>query len=178
MTVVTQAYKNPAELCIYSKRAVTKSVSSYTMNKALRLRLLLHCLFVATLFTGSYAQNKSAEPWTEAQLMPPAELATSITAGKNVPLIISIGPAAIIKGSIDIGSTGEKENLDKLKATLSKVPKDKQIVLYCGCCPFRNCPNIRPAFALLNQMKFTNHKLLNLATNIRVDWINKGYPMN
>ena len=148
------------------------------MNKAIRLRFLLSFLFVATLLAGSYAQNKSAEPWTEAQLMPPAELAATIGAGKNVPMIISIGPAAIIKGSVDVGSTGEKENLDKLKATLSKVPKDRQIVLYCGCCPFRNCPNIRPAFALLNQMKFTNHKLLNLATNIRVDWINKGYPMN
>jgi hypothetical protein len=148
------------------------------MTKSLQLRFLLPVVFITAVFNTGYAQTKSTEPWTEVQLMPLVELAATITAGKNLPMIISIGPAAIIKGSIDIGSTGEKGNLDKLKTTLSKVPKDKQILLYCGCCPFKNCPNIRPAFALLNQMKFTNHKLLNLATNIRVDWINKGYPMN
>jgi len=50
-------------------------------------------------------------------------------------------------------------------------------VIYCGCCPFEHCPNVRPAFQLLNEMKFTNQKLLNLSTNLKTDWIDKGYPV-
>jgi alkanesulfonate monooxygenase len=38
------------------------------------------------------------------------------------------------------------------------------------------CPNIRPAFSLLNEMKFTHAHLLNLEHNIKTDWVAKGYP--
>jgi thiosulfate/3-mercaptopyruvate sulfurtransferase len=82
----------------------------------------------------------------------------------------------LLKGSIDIGPANNKANLDKLKQFLTKEKKDRSIVIYCGCCPFEHCPNIRPAFILLNEMKFTNHKLLALQHNIKIDWINKGYP--
>ena len=51
------------------------------------------------------------------------------------------------------------------------------MIIYCGCCPFRRCPNVRPAFELLKKMKFTNAKLLNLPTSLNDDWISKGYPM-
>jgi hypothetical protein len=55
-------------------------------------------------------------------------------------------------------------------------PKDADVVIYCGCCPFRDCPNIRPAFRVLQEMKFTRAKLLNIPTTLKADWINKGYP--
>jgi len=125
------------------------------------------------------AQQTTEDPWKQNQLMAPADLAAilnNINAAK--PVILSIGPSAYIKGSIDVGDAKEKENLKKLKEQVSKLPKDANIVLYCGCCPFDHCPNIRPAFNLLNKMKFTNHKLLNLEHNIKIDWLNKGYPRN
>ena len=81
-----------------------------------------------------------------------------------------------IKNSIDIGPARDSLNIIKFKEQLSKLPKDAPIVIYCGCCPFEHCPNIRPAFALLNEMKFTRHKLLNIEHNIKTDWISKGYP--
>lgn len=140
-------------------------------------RILLFCLLQTVFLLTSNAQGGNAEPWSAKQLLDPAELAKTINAGKALPYIYCIGPSAVIKGSVDIGPGNEKSSIDKLKAAVSKLPKDAPIVLYCGCCPFRNCPNIRPAFSLLNQLKFTNHKLLNLATNIRVDWISKGYPV-
>jgi hypothetical protein len=84
----------------------------------------------------------------------------------------------IVKGSIDIGPDKVAENLNKLKQKLGKLPKNAQIVVYCGCCPFSRCPNIRPGMALINEMQFTNYKLLNLPQNVKVDWIDKGYPMN
>ena len=111
--------------------------------------------------------------------MTPADLAATINSSTAVkPLIISIGTGALITGSIDIGPVNEKENLDKLKKLLVKEKKDRDIVIYCGCCPFEHCPNIRPAFILLNKLKFTNHKLLSLQHNLKADWIDKGYPTN
>lgn len=61
--------------------------------------------------------------------------------------------------------------------TRNNLNRNTEIVLLCGCCPFEHCPNIRPSFELMNEMKFTNHKLLNLSHNLKVDWIDKGYPM-
>ncbi len=122
----------------------------------------------------SYAQ----EPWTEKQLMQPSLLANLINSSSpDKPIIFSIGVAAVIKGSIDIGPVHEEANLEKFRKALENLPRNSNIVIYCGCCPFIHCPNIRPAFRLLNEMKFTNQKLLNLTTNIKVDWINKGYPV-
>ncbi len=117
------------------------------------------------------------EPWTSKQLMAPADLAAVISnPSAKKPVIICIGPGALIKGSINIGPTKEKENLEKFKKELSGLRKDADIVIYCGCCPFEHCPNIRPAFTLLNEMKFTNSHLLNLEHNLGTDWVAKGYP--
>jgi thiosulfate/3-mercaptopyruvate sulfurtransferase len=119
------------------------------------------------------------DPWNVFQLMEPKALVDIITdPTQKQPLVISIGPAGLIKGAIEANPAKDKENLTQLRERLSKEPKDKQIVLYCGCCPFKDCPNIRPAFSLLNDMGFKNHKLLNLPTNLKVNWIDKGYPMN
>jgi len=122
---------------------------------------------------------QSGEPWAAKDLMQPAALASMIKDAKaQKPVIYNIGPLADIKGAVAIGSTNDKANLAKLRKALSSVPKDKVVVIYCGCCPFRNCPNIRPAFALLKELGFTNPKLLNLSQNLKVDWTDYGYPMN
>src|SRR6266496_528759 len=137
----------------------------------IQIAVLLLLLTVAAFI------RKQTEPWRPDQLKEPKDLAAIIndsTVAK--PLIISVGPAGLIKGAINIGPTQEKENLNKLNELLSKEKKDREIMIYCGCCPFKNCPNIRPAFSLLNSMKFTNHKLLNLSNNLKADWINYDYP--
>jgi len=126
----------------------------------------------------SFSNKQSKEPWTENQLMPASELAKIIDNGKPETYIFNVGPAGLIKNAIKIGNGNDKNNIAKLKNEVSKLPEDASIVIYCGCCPFGDCPNIRPAFSLLNKMKFTNHKLLNLPKNLKVDWLDKGYPMN
>ena len=136
-------------------------------------------LLVSVLVFSGFKKQQQKEPWTQEQLLNPSDLAKTINnANAKQPYVYSIGPGATIKGSIDVGPAKDKENLDKLKEQLSKLPKDANIVIYCGCCPFEHCPNIRPAFTLLNEMKFTNQKLLNLEHNIKVDWIDKGFPVN
>lgn len=140
--------------------------------------LLPVTILMLNITLNSYGQENKNEPWKADQLMQPPELAKIINDEKAIqPVVLSIGPGAVIKGSVDIGAAKEDENIKKLKEQLSKYPKDAVIILYCGCCPFEHCPNIRPAFRLMSEMKFTNGKLLNLEHNIKIDWMNKGYPV-
>lgn len=139
--------------------------------------LFMMAFLVCSMFSQFSAQQKQ-DPWNESQLMDPALLAARITENKTKDVVISVGPEAIIKGSVDIGPTHEPENLEKLRNYLKNIPKGKEVVIYCGCCPFVKCPNIRPAFKLLQEMGFKNAKLLNLPKNIKADWLDKDYPTN
>jgi len=135
-------------------------------------------MLLAVLFYGIESSAQKRNNWTNDQLMEPSELATVLKANKNLPIIFSVGPGATIPGSKDIGMVKDSANLQKLKEQLTNLSKDAEIVIYCGCCPFERCPNVRPAIQVLKDMNFTNYKLLNLSTNIKIDWIDKGYPTN
>jgi thiosulfate/3-mercaptopyruvate sulfurtransferase len=134
--------------------------------------LMLLALFA--LSKPSFAQNPVN--WTKEQLLEPQELAQALQTRKNVPVIISVGPGALIPGSIVVGPVQEKENLERLTKELKAVDKDAPVVVYCGCCPFEHCPNVRPAIDLLKSQNFTHYKLLNLPHNLKTDWLDKGYP--
>ena len=139
----------------------------------------LNLLAAAFVFSSvSQALPQSDEPWTVKQLKEPAALAATLADAKSPqPVIFNIGPVQQIKGAVAIGPVKAQANLDKLKQQLAKLPKDKEVIIYCGCCPYSRCPNVRPAFELLQKMKFKNGKLLNLPSNLNDDWISKGYPM-
>jgi len=128
------------------------------------------------IFLSQKASAQNPINWKSEDLLEPKELSATIKSDKNIPLIFSIGPGAIIPHSKDIGMVKEAENMQKFKEQLSTLPKDTQIVIYCGCCPYEHCPNVRPAIELLKDMRFTNYKLLDLPHNIKIDWIDKGYP--
>jgi thiosulfate/3-mercaptopyruvate sulfurtransferase len=142
-----------------------------------RIIFLLICLITISFIKYQEKQGSGPEPWTAKQLLAPSDLAEVLNnPNAKKPIILCVGPGALIKGSIDTGPAQEKENLEKLKQQLSSLSKDADIVIYCGCCPFEHCPNIRPAFILLNEMKFSKTRLLNLEHNIKTDWVAKGYP--
>ncbi|RYE25855.1 MAG: hypothetical protein EOP45_04415 [Sphingobacteriaceae bacterium] len=67
--------------------------------------------------------------------------------------------------------------MKKLSSAVHLLPKTTSVVVYCGCCPFNKCPNIRPAFTALQKKGFTDVKVLDLPTNLKVDWSSKGYPL-
>lgn len=118
------------------------------------------------------------DTWTQKDLIEPSDLAALISNPKAKQAIIyNIGVVENIKGAKNFGAASEKENLAKFKETLAGMPKNSSIVVYCGCCPFERCPNIRPAFNLMKSMGFINGKLLNLQTNLKQNWIDKGYPL-
>ena len=118
------------------------------------------------------------DTWTQKDLIEPSDLAAILTNAKaKQTQIYNIGVVDNIKGAKNMGGASEKANLEKFKTALSNLPKNTQVVVYCGCCPFEKCPNIRPAFNLMKAMGFSNGKLLNLPTNLKQNWIAKGYPV-
>jgi thiosulfate/3-mercaptopyruvate sulfurtransferase len=145
-------------------------------NTILPLLMLALALGLGAGNTGCQAAKQS---WTDQDLKDPAALAAVLTAtNQPKPVILNIGPVEQIKGAIEIGPATVPDNLTKLQEQMAKSPRNGEVVIYCGCCPFRTCPNLKPAYQQLKQMQFTNVKLLNLPSNLKEDWINKGYPMD
>ena len=145
-----------------------------TFMKKLRI---IKCCFL--LFAIAPCKNSSAQNpvnWTSKELTEPSALAATLKENKDVPVIFSVGPGAIIPNSIDIGMVKDEKNLAKFKEQIARLSKSANILIYCGCCPFEHCPNVRPAIALLRNMQFTNYHLLDLPHNIKTDWVDKGYP--
>jgi thiosulfate/3-mercaptopyruvate sulfurtransferase len=148
-------------------------ISKMSFKKTVQITFVL---ILSGLFTWQETSAQSPVTWTNDQLLQPSELATVLKDNKEIPVIFSIGPGAVIPHSKDIGMIKEEENMKKFKQELENLSKDTSIIIYCGCCPYEHCPNVRPAIQLLKEMKFTNYKLLDLPHNIKIDWINKGYP--
>ncbi|AWW28702.1 rhodanese-like domain-containing protein [Echinicola strongylocentroti] len=120
---------------------------------------------------------QTKEPWTAKQMVSPYELNKQMRLDdKTIPVLLSVGPEAVIEGSVDIGPGQDGKNIDKLIQRVEKLDKDQEIIIYCGCCPLQKCPNVRPAFKALNDLGFNQHKLLAILNNIKTDWIDKGYP--
>lgn len=141
------------------------------MKRIVSLFVMLFC------FTNMVTGQGLIEPWQPSELMNTSTLVDRITKNNKNTVIISIGPDALIKNSYNAGPSNNAENITKLKNYLKGIEKDKEVVIYCGCCPFDKCPNIRPAFKVLKEAGFKNPKLLNIPKNIKTDWIDKGYPV-
>ena len=114
------------------------------------------------------------------QQIQPNDVAARI-ASDSKPAVFQVGPNVLyrsnhIPASIFAGPGNKQEGLDLLKAAVAKIPKDREIVLYCGCCPWDRCPNINPAIALLKEMGYTRVKAMYVPQNFKTDWIDHGYP--
>lgn len=139
------------------------------------LIILLLCTFI---LGSSFQQKEDGNPWTKAQVIQPAELVNELSMDSTGKiLVLNIGPVDDIENAVNIGAIEHKKELKKLKKYLKHQDKDRAIVFYCGCCSMETCPNIKPAYALLDKMGFTNFKILNIEDNLKIDWMDKGYPM-
>jgi thiosulfate/3-mercaptopyruvate sulfurtransferase len=125
----------------------------------------------------------AADPWTGADLMPPAQLAARLRdpiAPK--PKIYYVGFSILyrskhIPGAVFAGPGEKQEGLELLRSLVIRQPRNGEIVIYCGCCPWDHCPNVRPAFLMLHELGFKRVKVLWLPTSFWKDWIVKGYPV-
>jgi rhodanese-related sulfurtransferase len=116
-------------------------------------------------------------PIPESELVMPAEFVPHM---KGV-LIIHVGfpvlyRAAHIEGSVYAGPGSKPEGLELLKKAVEGQSRDREIVLYCGCCPWEKCPNVRPALEALRDMGFRHVRAMVIPGNFKADWVDKGYP--
>jgi thiosulfate/3-mercaptopyruvate sulfurtransferase len=82
-----------------------------------------------------------------------------------------------IPGAVYAGPGSRADGIELLKSAAAKLPRDREIVIYCGCCPWDKCPNIKPAIELLKSMGFTRVTALHIPTTFKADWIDQGYPV-
>jgi thiosulfate/3-mercaptopyruvate sulfurtransferase len=135
--------------------------------------------FAAALPAGKvlFAQD----PWNAAALLEPASLAERLNAHSPSPAIFYVGfpilfKGAHITGAVMAGPCNKPDGIALLKKSAVNLSRNAEVILYCGCCPMDHCPNIRPAFQAMQEMQFSNVKVLHLATNLHTDWTTKGYP--
>jgi hypothetical protein len=82
-----------------------------------------------------------------------------------------------IPGATFHGPASDAAGLADLKQWAATQPKGAPLVVYCGCCPFEQCPNVVPAYRALREMGFTKLRILLLPTSFEVDWVQKGLPI-
>jgi thiosulfate/3-mercaptopyruvate sulfurtransferase len=112
--------------------------------------------------------------------MQPKDLAAQLP--DHAPAILYVGPNVLyrskhIPGSVFAGPGNTAQGIELLKAAAAKLPHDREVVLYCGCCPWDRCPNLKPAVEALHGMGFANVKVVYMATGFKADWIDANLPV-
>ena len=135
---------------------------------------------VLSLLLSSYASGQASSIPT-SRLINPEDRVKVLKMGKEKPLILEVGPhilfaQAHIVGSEYAGAASTEAGLSQLRKRVESVQRSQFIVLYCGCCPWSHCPNVKPADDALTAMGFTNLKVLYLSDNFGTNWVDKGYP--
>jgi rhodanese-related sulfurtransferase len=113
-------------------------------------------------------------------LVQPKDLAAQLK--DHGPAVFQVGPNVLyrskhIPGSVFAGPGNTPQGIELLKTAAAKLPRDREIAIYCGCCPWDRCPNIKPAAEALRAMGFTKVKAVYLPTGFKVDWIDKDLPV-
>lgn len=162
-------------------------VRFYPLNMKLRIRLsaIVLLLIVAGAFPTGIVPRAAApvDPWAAAQTVAPGDLANELHAERDPALtIIYVGVRTLYSGAHIPGATfhgpgSTEQGIADLKKFASTLPKNSNVVIYCGCCPLDRCPNLRPAFSALRDLGFTHLRVLILPTSFAADWIEKGYPV-
>jgi len=149
-----------------------------TLSGNRKFVLILTGVFAIAL--GAYAYQASLI--SDSHLISPEDLVKILQSSKSPkPLIISVGPhmlyaQAHIPGAEYFGPASDPNGLQRLQTRVDSLPRSKFIVIYCGCCPWNHCPNVKPADDALRGMGFTNLRVLYIAQNFGTNWVDKGYP--
>lgn len=129
-------------------------------------------------------QGQSRDPWPAGDILRPADFARELNNSHRAPspTVLYVGFRTLfqggrIPGALFHGTASTEKGLEEVKTWLEAQPRDSNLVIYCGCCPFDHCPNIRPAYNALHEMGFTRVRVLVLPTSFAADWVEKGYPI-
>ena len=137
-------------------------------------------IFEGPTETGTLSHNERDDPWSADEVVEPDALAKALL-GTIKPVVVQVGIVHLyrlghIPGSKYAGPGSSAEGLDMLKKLVQDIPRTTEIVHYCGCCPWTNCPNIRPVHKMLKEMGFKRIRVLNIPNNFSEDWAAKGFP--
>lgn len=141
-------------------------------------KIVLSSALALTMSLPAFAFQASSIPGS--QLISPEELIKILNSTKEKPLIIQVGSHVLytqahIPGSEYIGPASTDSGIQQLRKRVESLPRAKFIVIYCGCCPWNHCPNVKPAADALRSLGFTNVKVLYIPGNFGSDWVDKGY---
>jgi len=132
---------------------------------------------------AAQSQTEGAKaPIPAAAIIEPEELARILQSPSGEkPLIFQIGfrmlyKSAHIPGAEYLGPASKDEGLQQLRQRVASLGRSKSIVLYCGCCPWVHCPNVKPAYEALRALGFTQVKVLRIEETFGTNWVAKGYP--
>src|ERR1035437_1799740 len=143
---------------------------------------VLYAIPQARAQASGAANSASASSIPESALIQPEALNGLLKPGaKEKPLVLQVGShvmfdQAHIPGAQNAGPGSTAAGIQSLESLVASLPKDKSMVLYCGCCPWNRCPNVGPAYKRLHDLGFTKVKVLYLANNFGDDWLSKGFP--
>ena len=149
----------------------------------LQLRRLGSVLVLAFLASSALGAADNSRPWAPADLISAPQLNSELPAVKAGKIIlIHVGFQVMyrmghVPGSQYAGPASKPEGLAALKKLVANLPRNQDIIIYCGCCPWDDCPNIRPAFRALKEMGFSNLKILDIPERLGADWTAKGFPI-
>lgn len=149
-----------------------------------KLAALLGAILASSVaFVGSLRANPQ-EPWTPKQTVQAADFAKELQQEKDpYPTVIYVGVKALyegahIPGAVFYGPGSTEQGLADLAKFAATLPKNSDVVLYCGCCPLEKCPNLRPAFVALKDSGFSRLRVLVLPTSFNTDWVERGFPIH
>jgi thiosulfate/3-mercaptopyruvate sulfurtransferase len=124
-----------------------------------------------------------ADTITADRLVQPEALARLLAdSTARQPVVLQVGFKVLFRSghiprSRYAGPGSKPEGLAALKQALIGIPRQQAVVLYCGCCPWTDCPNVHPAFQAARAMGFRNVRVLFVAKNLQHDWVDKGFPI-
>ncbi len=145
------------------------------------LRTLILLLFTLVVFSICPPVT-GATSVDGVEVIQPQDLVSLLHTKGEKLLILNVGPRLLyaqahIPGAEYMGAASEREGLEHLRARVKSLPRNQSIVLYCGCCPWQHCPNVRPAYREMRALGFTRVQVLYIANNFGADWVDKGYPV-
>jgi thiosulfate/3-mercaptopyruvate sulfurtransferase len=148
------------------------------------LTFLLALIIVLLPLSSSQGQEKKpVDPWPSSEMLQPADLAKMLTDKfPSLPTVVFVGFRSLYVGghvpdASFHGTASTEQGLAELKSWAATFSRSTDLVIYCGCCPFDKCPNIRPAYSALRSMGFKKIRVLVLPKSFAADWADKGYPM-
>jgi len=153
------------------------------MNLPTKFGRILLILGIVAIVLASTVLAYQASLIPVSHLINPDELVKIPQSPKGEkPLLIQVGSHVLyqqahIPGSEYIGPASSESGLQQLRKRVESLSRSKFIVIYCGCCPWSHCPNVKPADDALRAMGFTNVRVLYISDNFGANWVDKGYPI-